>query len=113
MVVKIYGERELKESEDEKKKEGRTKRQPGMMSKEKIAQYIDSVVRMRSVYTDPNNKANDKGWSDAIFQYLETLKGDAAACARARVAVLKEAAIQAGEQDCRRKKKDEIEIPVE
>jgi hypothetical protein len=112
MVVKIYGERELKESDDKRKK-GRTKGQSGMMSKENIAQYIDSVVRMRGVYTDHKNKENVKGWSNAIFDHLQSLEGNADVRAKARVAALKEAARQAGEQDCRRKKKDEIEIPVE
>jgi hypothetical protein len=112
MVVKIYGERELKESDDKRKK-GRTKGQSGMMSKENIAQYIDSVVRMRTTYTDPKNEGNVKGWSDAIFEYLQSLEGNADARARARVAELADVARQAGEQDCRRKRKDEIEIPFD
>jgi hypothetical protein len=111
MVIRIYGEREM-ENVDEKRKKGRTKGQSGMMSKENIAQYVESVIRMKSVLDDIDNSSNLVEWGKEMFDYIETLDLEVASQATVNLAAISEAARKAAEQDIRRLKKDEILIPV-
>jgi hypothetical protein len=110
MVIKVYGDRELEEVGD-KRKRGRTKGQSGMMSKENIAQYVESVVKMKAVFDKTEYKSYIVEWGEEVFAHIDKLEKDAASQSKMDRAALAEAARTMAVQDPRRKKKDEIEIP--
>ncbi len=111
MVVKICGENYLKGGDD-KRKRGRMKGQSGMMSKENIAQYVESMIKMRSVMFDPSNKNNIEEWGDAIFSHIESLETDAKLRRRAALFASEEADREVHEQDFRWSRKADIVISV-
>ena len=110
LVVQIYGDRELKRKEDEEKTKGRTAGQAGMTSRESIAKYVESVLAMKAVLDDENNKKNIKDWGNAVFTYIDSLDEDFSTKATAGPSTV---AMAAGPVllNIRRQKKDEIDIP--
>lgn len=113
LVVKVYGERELSPPADERKR-GRTKGQSGMMSKENIAQYVDTAVRMKDILGDENNESNIRSWGDAIFAYIDSadMQHLARQQANRAASLIHDTDGKAYETNIRKQKKDEIVIPV-
>lgn len=114
MVIRIYGEREVAAANVAgQRKKGRTKGQTGMMCKESIALYCESVLKMKEVLENEQNVENIKAWSDAIIHEVKAGEAgqgefdndldDIAEAAAARAVI---------DFDFRRVKRDEIVIPV-
>ena len=116
MVVKVYGARELarhEENENNRAKEktkGRTPGQSGMMKRDNIAKYVDSMVQMKQVL-GANNRETVREWSDAVLEYIHGLHANAPPVVVDFQGLADAAGVLAG-QELRRRKKDEIEIPV-
>ena len=85
--------------------------QPGMMGKENIANYDNSIVRMKQEF-DPNNRATVHEWSDAILEYVHGLHANDQPAVVNLEGLAAAAGVLAG-QEMRCYRKDEIEIPVQ
>ncbi len=107
MVIKIYGKRELDLADGDKRVKGRTKGQSGMVSRESIAQYVESMLKMKSVLDNIDNALNIAAWSEAAIGFVENLDETFES-----VEAISEASRVSVEQDMRRTKKDDIPIPV-
>lgn len=111
MVVRVYGGKKIEE-DDNNRKRGRKQGQSGMMSKENIAQYVESMLQMRSVLDRNDNRENVESWGDAAFKYIESEDQKAENRDKLRAAAYEEATRALAEQNIRKKKRDEIMIPV-
>jgi hypothetical protein len=71
VIIAIYGQKEL-ETVGEKRVRGRVKGQSGMTCKQNISLYIASLIRMKAILEDEENRANVIDWSNAIFNHIES-----------------------------------------
>ena len=123
LVIRVYGKRELEDNdnanggeEEEKKRKirtkGRTKGQSGLTSKENIALYVKTFIRMKTVLESEQNRAHVKEWGDSIFEYIKSVDTEKTNKRSVTLQAITEAARIAAEEDIRRMKKDDIYIPV-
>jgi hypothetical protein len=116
MVIKIYGQWEQEQDEmnvtEVCRKRGRKKGQSGMMSKENIAQYVESMIKMKSVFESTENRSNVKSWGDAAFEHIKSEALELANVSRLSSEAVAAAARAEAELNIRKKRKDEIVIPV-
>jgi hypothetical protein len=110
VIVAIYGKKEL-EMVGEKRGRGRVKGQSGMTCKQNISLYIESLIRMKAILEEEENRNNVISWSNAIFSHIEN-KTMEQPDGPSEAMLDRIRAAEQTKRDIRKMKKDEILIPV-